>query len=72
MILGSTICMSNYRNIREGFGNFREYGTIETEVQYVARKMKCSVDEVLTAIQEVGVLDRDEIMEYIQDRSNRM
>ena len=64
--------MSNYRNLRDGNTNFREYGMIESEVQYLSRKMRCSVDEVLTAIQEVGVLDRDEIMEYIEDRSNRM
>lgn len=64
--------MNNYRNLREGNINFREYNSIDTEVQYLARKMKCSIDEVLTAIQEVGVLDRDEIYDYIEDRRNRM
>lgn len=36
----------------------------------MARKMNQSVDDILSAIQEVG-FDEDEIEEYIRDRNDR-
>ncbi|RYZ24427.1 MAG: DUF3606 domain-containing protein [Chitinophagaceae bacterium] len=45
-------------------------GTVEFQINELARKLKLSVQEVLMAVQEVG-FDRDEIREYIRDRYDR-
>ena len=63
--------MINYKNIRDNGNAIWNYATIESEVKYLSRKMNFSVEEILNAIQEVG-LNRDEIAQYIEDRRNRM
>jgi len=45
-------------------------GTMEFEVNELARKLKLPIQEVLVAVQEVG-FDRDEVREYIRDRHDR-
>ncbi|HWJ90534.1 MAG TPA: hypothetical protein VNR87_05450 [Flavisolibacter sp.] len=57
----------NYRNTSDRFGI---YSTHENEIRAMARKMNQSVDDILSAIQEVG-FDEDEIEEYIRDRNDR-
>ena len=49
---------------------FGIYSTHETEIRDIAKKLKYSVDDVLSAIQEVG-FNEDEIEEYIRDRQDR-
>jgi hypothetical protein len=57
----------NYRNTNDRFGI---YSTHENEIRAIARKMNQSIDDILSAIQEVG-FDEDEIEEYIRDRNDR-
>jgi hypothetical protein len=57
----------NYRNMNDRFGI---YSTHENEIRAIARKMNQSIDDILSAIQEVG-FDEDEIEEYIRDRNDR-
>lgn len=57
----------NYRKAADRFGI---YSTRETEIRDLARKMNYSVDDILSAIQEVG-FNEDEIEEYIRDRNDR-
>ncbi|WP_165871364.1 DUF3606 domain-containing protein [Flaviaesturariibacter flavus] len=45
-------------------------GSVEFQITELARKLKLPVQDVLTAVQEVG-FDRDEIREYIRDRYDR-
>ena len=63
--------MRNYQNIRDNGSSIWNYSSLESEISYLSRKMNFSAEEVLSAIQEVG-LDRDEIAQYIEDRRNRM
>jgi hypothetical protein len=42
----------------------------ENEIHQLSRKLKFSIDEILSAIQEVG-FNVDEIEEYIRDRNDR-
>jgi len=49
---------------------FGIYSTHENEIRAIARKMNQSIDDILSAIQEVG-FDEDEIEEYIRDRNDR-
>ena len=49
------------------FGIFSAY---EQEVSLLTKKLKYSVDEILSAIQEVG-FNEEEIEEYIRDRNDR-
>ena len=56
----------NYKaNDRSGL-----YLTHETEIRDLAKKLKFHVDDILSAIQEVG-FNEDEIEEYIRDRQER-
>ncbi len=55
------------RQHRDRFGIL---STHESEIRDLARKMKFSVDDILSAIQEVG-FNEDEIEEYIRDRHDR-
>jgi len=57
----------NYRYINDRFGI---YSTHENEIRAIARRMNQSVDDILSAIQEVG-FNEDEIEEYIRDRNDR-
>jgi hypothetical protein len=57
----------SYRHSNDRFGL---YSSHETEIRNLARKLNYSVDDVLSAIQEVG-FNEDEIEEYIRDRSDR-
>lgn len=57
----------SYRYNNDRFGI---YSTHETEIRSLARKLDYSVDDVLSAIQEVG-FNEDEIEEYIRDRRDR-
>jgi hypothetical protein len=57
----------NYRKTNDRFGI---YSTHENEIRAIARKMGYSVDDILSAIQEVG-FNEDEIEEYIRDRNDR-
>jgi hypothetical protein len=63
--------MIDYKHIRDSGKSFWDYSSIESEVQHLSRKMNYGIDEILSAIQEVG-MDRDEIRDYIEDRRNRM
>jgi len=56
----------NYRS-NDRFGI---YSTHETEIRDIARKLKYPVDDILSAIQEVG-FNEEEIEEYIRDRNDR-
>jgi len=49
---------------------FGIYSSHEMEIRDIARKLKYSVDDILSAIQEVG-FNEDEIEEYIRDRNDR-
>lgn len=62
--------MMNFQNLRDTGNSYREFSLIDSEVQYLSDKMNFSVDEIFSAIQEVGV-DRDEIIEYVRDRRER-
>jgi hypothetical protein len=55
----------NYKSDRFGL-----YATHENEIRDMAKKLKYSVDDVLSAIQEVG-FNEDEIEVYIRDRNDR-
>ena len=44
--------------------------THEQEIRSLSRKLNYPVDEILVAIQEVG-LNEEEIEEYIRDRNDR-
>lgn len=57
----------SYRHSNDRFGI---YATHENEIRSLATKLKYSVDDVLSAIQEVG-FNEDEIEEYIRDRHDR-
>ena len=57
----------NYRNNNDRYGI---YASNENEVRKLSRKLKYSVDEILSAVQEVG-FNEDEIEEYIRDRNDR-
>lgn len=46
------------------------YLTHEIEIRDIAKKLKFPIDDVLSAIQEVG-FNEDEIEEYIRDRQDR-
>lgn len=61
-----------YNSNRNPAGNdrFSIYGQHEDEVIELSKKLHLSVDDVLTAAQEVG-FDSDAIDEYIRDRDNR-
>jgi len=58
--------MSN-RNYGDRFGIFSRH---EPEIRDIAKKLKYPVDDVLSAVQEVG-FDPEEIEEYIRDRRDR-
>ncbi len=49
---------------------FSIYSINESEVRSLSKKLNYSVDEILTAIQEVG-FNEEEIEEYIRDRNDR-
>jgi hypothetical protein len=57
----------NYKNSTDRYGIYVSY---ENEVRNLSRKLNYSVDEILSAIQEVG-FNEDEIEEYIRDRNER-
>ena len=61
----------NYTTNRNSSDRFSIFATNENEVRLLSRKLKYPIDDVLSAIQEVG-LNRDEIAQYIEDRRNRM
>jgi maltoporin len=42
----------------------------ENEIRRLSKKLDYSVDDILSAVQEVG-FDEDEIEEYIRDRQER-
>jgi hypothetical protein len=54
----------------KGSDRFGIYSTHENEIRDIAKKLKYSVDDILSAIQEVG-FNEDEIEEYIRDRNDR-
>jgi len=49
---------------------FGIYNLNENEVVSLAKKLKYSVDDILSAVQEVG-FNEEEIEEYIRDREDR-
>lgn len=56
----------NYKsNDRSGI-----YLTYENEIRDLSKKLKLPIDDILSAIQEVG-FNEDEIEEYIRDRQER-
>ena len=56
-----------YQNNSDRFSIFAAY---ENEVRSLSKKLKFSVDDILSAIQEVGFNEED-IEEYIRDREER-
>lgn len=62
--------MYNIKLHTSGNDRFSIYGLHEEEVVELSKKLNLSVDEVLSAVQEVG-FDNDDIEEYIRDRNNR-
>jgi hypothetical protein len=56
-----------YKSNGDRFSIFASY---EQEIRVLSRKLNYPVDEVLSAIQEVG-FDEAEIEEYIRDRNDR-
>ena len=61
-----------YNSTQQASGNdrFSLYDTREDEIIALAKQLHFSVDDVLSAVQEVG-FDADAIEEYIRDRYNR-
>jgi len=57
-------------NYRQSIDRVGIYSTHEREIRDIAKKLKYSIDEILSAIQEVG-FDEEEIEEYIRDRNDR-
>jgi signal recognition particle subunit SEC65 len=55
------------RNSNDRFGIYTAH---ESEVRKLSRKLNFSIDEILTAVQEVG-FNEEEIEEYIRDRYDR-
>ncbi|MGI8597667.1 MAG: hypothetical protein ACR2KB_00290 [Chitinophagaceae bacterium] len=62
--------MITNKNIRHNGNKISEVISINEEVEYLATNFDYTMEEVLSAIQEVG-FDRDEIAEYIRDRRDR-
>ncbi|MBA2330688.1 MAG: hypothetical protein M3413_10575 [Bacteroidota bacterium] len=62
--------MITNKNIRHNGNKISEVISINEEVEYLATNYDYTMEEVLSAIQEVG-FDRDEIAEYIRDRRDR-
>ncbi|RYY98669.1 MAG: DUF3606 domain-containing protein [Chitinophagaceae bacterium] len=62
--------MYNFTNYLSSHDRFGVPGTVEFQINELARKLKLPLEEILMAVQEVG-LDRDEIREYIRDRRDR-
>ncbi len=62
--------MLTNKNIRHNGNKISEVISINEEVEYLATNYDYTMEEVLSAIQEVG-FDRDEIAEYIRDRRDR-
>jgi hypothetical protein len=54
----------------KGSDRFGIFSTHENEIRDIAKKMKYPIDDILSAIQEVG-FNEDEIEEYIRDRNDR-
>jgi len=57
----------SYRKATDRYGL---YSTHEPEIRDMAKKLKYSIDEILSAVQEVG-FDEAAIEEYIRDRNDR-
>jgi hypothetical protein len=62
--------MTNHQNLRDSANRYHEFSLLDSEIKYLSGKMDFSVDEIFSAIQEVGI-DREEIIEYIRDRRDR-
>ena len=57
----------SYRQSKDRFSIFSAH---EPQVREMAKKLQYGVDEILSAIQEVG-FNEEEIEEYIRDRHDR-
>ena len=62
--------MYNYHNYVSSTDRFGSEGTVEYQLQLLAKKLRVPLESVLLAVQEVG-FDIEEIEEYIRDRYNR-
>jgi hypothetical protein len=62
--------MMTKKNIRDNGSKVSEVISINEEIEFLASQYDYTIEEVLSAIQEVG-FDRDEIAEYIRDRRDR-
>lgn len=60
----------NTVNTKEKSDRFRKFAADEFAVQDLSHKLQVSVDDILSAIQEVG-FNEEEIEEYLRDRYNR-
>ena len=60
----------NYNSFISSTDRFGVYGTYEHEVNYLSKKLKLPVEDILKAVQEVG-FDKEEVEEYIRDRYQR-
>lgn len=58
-------CMNFKSSDRSGI-----YLTHEIEIRDLAKKLRFPIDDILSAVQEVG-FNEDEIVEYIRDRHER-
>jgi hypothetical protein len=55
---------------RQAHDRFGIYTNQQQEIRAIALKLKLPLDDILSAIQEVG-FNEDEIEEYIRDRNDR-
>jgi hypothetical protein len=62
--------MYNYTNYVSSNDRFGHYGTDEYKLNYLSRKLKYPLEDIIRAVQEVG-FDKEEVEEYIRDRYNR-
>jgi hypothetical protein len=62
--------MITKKNIRDNGSKISEVISINEEIEFLASQYDYTIEEVLSAIQEVG-FDREEIAEYIRDRRDR-
>jgi len=59
--------MADDKNLRDGRDRSRVSGSEDYELQHIAEKMNCSIDEVRRAIEQVGN-SREKVEEYLRGR----
>jgi hypothetical protein len=62
--------MADNKNLRDDRDRSRVAGNEEYELEHVARRFGVSLEEVRTAVQQVGN-SREKIEEYLRNKGNR-